>query len=404
VESVGVAATVTAVEFIGNEAQGLDASAGFGGAWVQKDAPLTINGGTFSGNRAGYGGALYGLDVEATWMQGVSLDDNTAGYGGAVFLNGAGAATLIRNTFRRNDAPGGAAVMAIGNGDTATDEGLLFANNLVDGQGLPTGAAIGIDNKAAWVRHNNLVRYAGPAVVVAAAEVELGQNLIGFSAEPVLAIFGDAAQFSAYDNAWWRTIEIASSPITTGDGREIPLGPGSFLDNPRVFGGVDGELPDRALQLAAFHPRPSSPMLLKGYPATSDQAHVGIFGGPYQYLVHWENDLDGDDVPWIFDCNDASKQIGDRLVQWLDEDGDGVGGIPWAGDECTLVAGHVLVGGDCDDADASRWDLCGQPTGIAFYGSSCASLSGTPTGAPLALGALVLLLALRRRERSGNPD
>jgi hypothetical protein len=62
-------------------------------------------------------------------------------------------------------------------------------------------------------------------------------------------------------------------------------------------------------------------------------------------------DQDGDGVPFPSDCDDADPAVGGPDSLFLDADGDGYGASGSAAATCD-DAGAVLVGGDCDDADA----------------------------------------------------
>lgn len=396
-EVVGVSATVRGTAFVGNEARGLDAPSGVGGAWVQKGATLLIEGATFQRNTSGYGGAVFGLDAQDTTIRDTLFERNGAQYGGAVALTGGGGGELVRNVFQGNIGAGVSAVMVQGPDAWAADLDVTIASNVIDGEGETTYAAVAVENKFVKLHHNDLVDHGGPAVLFNSADVEFRHNLVGYGSSPVLGVFGSTASVSHAFNAWWRSIEVATSPIATDTGAEIEVGPGAVLDNPRIRGALGGELPTVRDSLAVYHPRPWSPLLLDGYPADRTDAHIGIFGGQYQFLSEWVSDADIDDVPRIFDCDDSDHGIGDRLVQYVDADGDGVGRELWAGDDCVMVSGNVLVDGDCDDTDGTVWDLCGVvPEGVAYYGATCSHASGAHT-VPLAL--LLGLLVVRRRRR-----
>ena len=64
-------------------------------------------------------------------------------------------------------------------------------------------------------------------------------------------------------------------------------------------------------------------------------------------------DQDGDGLPVTRDCDDSDPTLGERVVLYLDYDGDGFGTPHVAQSVCEIPAGWVEDTSDCDDLDAS---------------------------------------------------
>ncbi|MEZ4239229.1 MAG: putative metal-binding motif-containing protein [Myxococcota bacterium] len=144
-----------------------------------------------------------------------------------------------------------------------------------------------------------------------------------------------------------------------------------------------------ACTLAALQPAGDSPLVDAGSPALLDpdgtRSDIGAFGGPNAALGVWD-DVDGDGVPALADCDDGDPDVAvgavevcngidddcDGLVDaaddaldgaWLarDGDGDGLGDPTRAGFVCP-APGWVGNADDCDDVNPG---VGGSATGTA---------------------------------------
>ncbi|MEQ1502143.1 MAG: putative metal-binding motif-containing protein [Myxococcota bacterium] len=90
------------------------------------------------------------------------------------------------------------------------------------------------------------------------------------------------------------------------------------------------------------------------------------------------------------DCNGIADDIGSPVTWYLDYDGDGYGSDMSATvADCPPGPDWVLVGGDCNDTDPTKWVKCKPPT--------CST--ATPAGGWLGLAVLAGTLVLRRSRR-----
>lgn len=69
----------------------------------------------------------------------------------------------------------------------------------------------------------------------------------------------------------------------------------------------------------------------------------------------WRLDPDEDGVTIVDDCNDDDGSVGAPSKWYVDKDEDGYGDPDDSTYRCQQPEGHVAVGGDCDDTDASRY-------------------------------------------------
>jgi len=114
-----------------NFADGGGGSVWSGGAIYNDGGHLTVNGGTFTGNRSSeYGGAIYtDRSGSSLTVSGAHFSGNTAEYGGAIENGSASTATISNSTFSQNSAPGGYYGGAIENDGTAGITSSSFLGN-----------------------------------------------------------------------------------------------------------------------------------------------------------------------------------------------------------------------------------------------------------------------------------
>ncbi len=85
------------------------------GGIIRSNTPLNISGGTFSGNSAEEGGAIYIQDGQAT-IGTATFESNTASSkGGAIYCNDRGGTHIFSSTFRKNEANEGGAIFVSAN-------------------------------------------------------------------------------------------------------------------------------------------------------------------------------------------------------------------------------------------------------------------------------------------------
>lgn len=189
----------------------------------------------------------------------------------------------------------------------------------------------------------------GPAVHVVRGHVDVDQSLLLWPRDQVVPqlVINEGSLGLSTSQAW---------PAPDRSLFEIDGEPGDMADrlidhHPHLRGALRDREQALRCEIADYHPRPLSPGLLQGWPAEEGDPVLGPFGGEARIVDDWRRDADGDGTPAIFDCDDHDPSIGPWLVQYVDEDGDGIGGELWEGDDCDLVPGNVLIGGDCDDQD-----------------------------------------------------
>jgi predicted outer membrane repeat protein len=113
-----------------------------GGAVYNDGGYLTVDGGTFSGNRSDeYGGAIYSDRGSSTLtVNDAVFTGNTAEYGGAIENGSASTATISHSTFGQNRTPGGYYGGAIENDGTADITSSSFLGNTATyGGGIENG-------------------------------------------------------------------------------------------------------------------------------------------------------------------------------------------------------------------------------------------------------------------------
>ncbi|TVQ92758.1 MAG: hypothetical protein EA397_06270 [Deltaproteobacteria bacterium] len=379
--------------FSDHEATGTELA---GGAIATLHSSLDIERSRFSGGSAGNGGAI--LTMGHGDFRSVDTDylDNEALAGGALYLSSDGHHLVERGRMCRNRASNGSAI-AYGEIDD-NEPGTLELRNLIALSDGPTSnATIWSDRAGVIVEHSAIVSSAGTALEVRGASLNVAGSLFGWSRSaeaPVVRLSGGDLMLQG--SVHWPEPQ---APLALVDDEPAELGSGVLIEHPHLRGALRGRDSQLSCELSAFHPRPFSPLLLDGWPAEEGDPLIGPFGGEYRHTEDWRRDADDDGVPAIFDCDDHDPALGAWLVQYVDNDGDGVGGELWEGDDCDLVEGNVLIGGDCDDDDPDNTEICDDPDDSeVFYGASCGGCAAVTSPKSL-LFSFVLLgaLALRRR-------
>lgn len=392
---VGAYSEVDLGGLLGNKATtaggGIDVT---GGSMVLRQVDLLDN------VADGQGGALHATGAEIS-LAGSFLRDNSADVGAALMLLQSSTHELYLNRFCANRAATDGIVTVSVPAGTPSDEAVVIRNNLFDGESASreAGAAVVLSGGVHRVANNNFVRISRFALVTDSGETDFHHNLVMTGATGPMLVRGVDGTVVTSRNLFWRDGGVDVIGANT-DGTAWLTADTELVEHPHMRGLLRGAAwpDDTGCALPAHYPRPTSPLLSgwpEGYPARQDADHIGLYGGPVAPALPWENDGDEDGHPVIFDCDESDKELGDRLVQFVDADGDGLGGPLWEGDDCGLVPGNVREGGDCDDADPLIGELCSEMA--SYYGTTCAS--GAVGGAPWWLGAGVVLLGCRRRRR-----
>ena len=123
--------------FEGNKTLGKNSNGEEGGGAIFNSGTLTVNGGSFDGNKAGNGGAIYNdgtLDKNSTKPSGgvmiitdATFDNNKADFGGAIFNTGT--LTINGGGFEDNTAKSAAGAIYNAADAMLTVDGVTFANN-----------------------------------------------------------------------------------------------------------------------------------------------------------------------------------------------------------------------------------------------------------------------------------
>lgn len=143
-DEAGGKVTITDSQFDQNSSDSM------GGA-IFNSGTLTVNDGSFDGNKAGNGGAIYNATNATLKITGTSFTNNTATDWGGAILNSGATITVTDATFENNIAQGGAGG-AIGNpaGDpsSVTISGTKFLNNhsVYDGGAIGNYGGMKIEN------------------------------------------------------------------------------------------------------------------------------------------------------------------------------------------------------------------------------------------------------------------
>ncbi|MFK7931330.1 MAG: MYXO-CTERM sorting domain-containing protein, partial [Myxococcota bacterium] len=338
----------------------------------------------------------------ATWASQVQVWDNTfarneSGQGAALLIHGSAGAQVVRNRICGNVSSDHGIVTLVGDGAPSDTGGASLSNNLIVSTARSNSSAVVLQEAAATVHHNNFVGWQGFAVDADNADLNLHHNLVQWGTQgPMIRHEGRSVQ--AESNLFWRAGDVDVIGID-GSGTPWLDKSDARVQHPHLRGYLRGGAPLEAAdacQWSAHHPRPTSPLLA----ATSEADvvgpspdHVGVFGGQNTPVLPWRTDQDQDQAKLIFDCDDSMSSIGDRLAQYIDADGDGLGAEVWGGDECVPVPGARPDGGDCDDSNPEIGAEC--PEAIRYYGRTCSSSGESAAGAL----AVLLLLGLTRRRR-----
>lgn len=372
---------------------------GSGGALrVDDGVVVRIDGCTFDGNEADYGGAAL-LDMDAATVVGSRFLRNLAfNAGGALYVHG-GAATLQNLAFVGNTAgsDGGALRFEGGSGHVA--EALVFADNASS-----NGSAIHLFGGAgAAFRHITAVENASTsgATFRATADttLELRNSIVAFPSAGTAISVADGATWSIGWTAAWDP----GGKAWAGDLPEL----GGLSGNLSVDPGFRRFVADGTWNDDARLGTGSACVDAGDPPSDTDgsDADLGAFGGPLGgSFPGWDEDDDG--VLWLAgDCDDTRSDVGPgqiELCDGLDRDCDGEA---WQncgddddsapGDDDSAVAGDDDVSDD-DSASTGDDDSGGLITPDT-NGCACTEGLGPPRSS-FVLAAL-LLLSLRRPPR-----
>lgn len=382
-------------------------ASGYAGGVLHEKSELELTGTSMVGNSAedGVGGAVWSDWGRADLLGLYVVDNHASMSGGAFALTNSYGHVIERNLICGNSASAGAVVQAGAPvGETVpVDQATVFRHNLVDQEGKTGQALLAVADGRYAVGYNHFVRGEDLAVVFGdASETAFAHNLAAWHKGDSLLLQATSAQVFDDANVYWGVDDGLEVVGTT------PAGPWLTADDvlvadPRLRGFLDGARPVDRCKPFDHHPRPDSPLVVDyaGLQTDPQGDHGGLFAGyvAANTPLDWSTDLDGDDSARIFDCDDSDEGIGDRLIQYQDLDGDGLGGLEAEGYSCEPLLGHVQIGGDCDDNDASVTDDCESDT-YTFYGSRCSTTGGGATGALFLAG---LLVVFRRRRHSADP-
>lgn len=389
---------------------------GNGGALVVEDSD-------FDSNEAAFHGGAISSTYDPVFVSGTTFHVNDAGptgFGGAIFLSHSAGATIEDNDLAGNNAAYGGAVYD----DLATGVNRYRNNRLVDNS-AEVGAGMVLASAPGAVLTNN--SFVGNTAVQQAS----GLGLVQSQATVVNNLFAHAAQGAAL-HAWdldsaqastfaWNAFYDLPGGVVGGELTAASLGEGTVLDLDPLLSAwtADGDPSDDSLVLLR-----DSPLLDAGDPTLLDPdggpSDIGAWGGPQASVE--DQDLDG--WPAWQDCfDDQPLAFPGNVETWYDGvNGDCLSGSDFDADRDGVDA-QGFGGTDCDDADPSVQEDCGDDTGTAGDGGGAGGDGGADggsarppldggtqgggcgcasTGAPAApwLAALVLgLVALGGRRR-----
>lgn len=359
---------------------------------VESAASLLLVNTVLRGNTAEErGGGLATREVESVILRRVELVGNDAEEGGGTAHEGDGSVEIVQATACDNRAASGSALYVNG----LSGAGVHLANTLVHGEDHESQGMVRVVGSSGRVEQSVLIGGSGPALSLDGSPIAVEANLFGWgvpvNTEAVIEALGGAPTLAG--SVVWPP-ERRFLSLDGADGGVEPI-----VDHPHLRGALRDDDGRPACDVALLHPRPTSPLLLDGWPeigvAPAPTARiVGVYGGEDRWSEPWEADADDDGMPAIFDCDEGDPALLERFEQYLDEDGDGYGGARWPGDECGPVATAVAESTDCDDSDPTVAAICGS--GVGYFGARCQAVGG---GGRLPLLALATLFMVRRRRR-----
>ncbi|MCB9685319.1 MAG: putative metal-binding motif-containing protein [Alphaproteobacteria bacterium] len=335
---------------------------------------LTITDSRFDENRAARGGAIAlgpeggaALVVRSSSFEG---DEGTES-GGAIHAS-SGAVSVSTTSFISNRAPAGGAIAASGAGTTSLSLDLLCRNEADEGGALWFGQGTHTATNNRILR--NSANDFGGAIHVSGGTVDLRFNdLLSNRATQgavMSLVSGGPTESSAvmrYDLVAWNTdasvfdgtgIDEERNLFYGNNGLAVGLHPTDLRTDPMLTS-YDPSADCDAIVTNYSYYGPMRDPFATADPLPTEQdrdgslADIGSFGGPGASQRAWQ-DVDGDGVPAVLDCDDNNASIRPNISHsneiWYDgidqdcdgrdtdEDGDGV--------ELPL---------DCDDRDPTRF-------------------------------------------------
>ncbi len=380
------------------------------------NAKVVIAGSTFTSNSAKYHGGAIASDYDYLTLSGNTFhvnDTDSTGMGGAVMVNHAYEVDANSNLFSGNNAGYGGAIYSqqLGSGPEQWTNNVLVENTASIG-----GAAVWVQSTGAELVNNTLVGNSSVDTAGGIALVETGltmvNNIIAYSTAGAAVYSYDAfsSNNSLFDyNAFFE--------ITDGI-------PGGELSGSAVLGetSLSGVAPSFSAYSADGDPDNDSFVLLRdsalidaGDPKRTDPdgsiSDPGAWGGAAVAIA----DADGDGYESWLDCddNDATAYPGaaDAFYDGInsdclsgsdfDADGDGEDAVEYDGTDCD--DSDPAVQSDCDDEEPVEEGpeepaADDTPASGRDDSSSAGGCAVVPSGGLMA-GMLALLGALGRRRR-----
>jgi len=366
--------------------------------------PITIAFSDFSSNSAEYhGGAISSVydTLQITDSTFHVNDTGSQGMGGGLYSGLNTSITVLRNRFSGNNAGYGGAIYS----DSPEGNNEQLAHNLlVENTADIGGGIVFIDNDIAEVQHNAFV---GNSAVQNGANVVLFNTGVNFE-HNVFAFSPAGAGVHSYD-----TESGESSSFAYNAFYDIPDGvaggelSSTTLINDTSLAAMDplfvAYTPDGDPENDNFVLLRDSPLIDAGDPKSMDvdksRADIGAWGGPD--LIVEDKDEDGY-TSWI-DCHDDNADAHPGATEaWYDGvNGDCLSGSDYDADQDGYDA-EDHGGVDCDDTNAALTQNCAPGQDDDEEGESdgcgCASVS-PPTGWAWS-GLLVAGLLVGRRRRA----
>ena len=331
-----------------------------GGALAVADTPtttVTLEGTELLANEASeHGGALaiFGSSVHAIrteWIGNVAGDQ-----GGAIYVEGSGTLQLEGSLLCDNQGRRGGAIRSI------SDPTQVWSNNrMLENQATEGGGAIDLGGGEVEVIHHNLLGNSAPigSAIRASSHPTLRNNLIAFHPQGIAIELGTGG-FDEGHSATWAN---AAGNVTDG----VEFGAFHQQTDPLLRDYVVG----RGCDQVDFHSW-YGPLTNTGDPngaadRDGSRADIGAYGGPGASDAAWDEDLDGDGFPPLYDCvegdpayyPDPSPDDGethDTPYDGLDQDCDG-------GDDFDVDGDGFHWPEDCDDTDALIFPGAPEPVG-----------------------------------------